>query len=274
MILHAPQRHQKVMNPTIDPLPIDQTRNDHGVIGRLPQRPRPELGTCQRWRMNDPLPSLGPAVYLLQKRGRRLQRANVAPVPQFRLGVAPDHLEVATEGEPERLLLGVAEGEDVGHEHDPVEGCGEGVVGEGGDEGLEFFGGRDFSLQGRWPGVGADAGGAAELDQSHELGEGAGVSLGSVEVVVVVVGEDAGRVADDEGFEAAAPVGEGGGTAVEEVGDAEGGEGGGGAFGGQVGVDGLGRGGVWMAGVGVGRGGGAHGGELFWTHTLGKILFR
>lgn len=184
-------------------------------------------------------------------------------MPQFRLGVTPDHLEVATEGQPAGLLLGIAEGEDVGHEHDPVEGGGEGVVGEGGDEGLEFFGGRDFSFQGRWAWVGADAGGAAEFDESDELGEGAGMSLGSVEVVVVVVGEDAGSVADDEGFEAAAPGGEGGGSAIEEVCDAEGGEGGGGAFGGQVGVDGLGWAGGWMAGVGVRRGGGAHGGSIW-----------
>lgn len=54
--------------------------------------------------------------------------------------------------------------------------------------------------------------------------------LGPVDVIVGVIREDAGGIADDPRFETTASVGVGG-AAVDEVGDAEGREGGGSAFG-------------------------------------------
>lgn len=58
--------------------------------------------------------------------------------------------------------------------------------------------------------------------------------LGPMDVIVGVVREDAGGIANDPGFETTSSICVGGAT-VDEVGDAEGSEGGGPAFGGEVG---------------------------------------
>ena len=124
------------MNASVLPVAVDELRNDHGMVGRPTQRARPEFTRRQGRRIDDPRPSLITALALGEEGGRGFQGSDVGPMPQLRLGIAADHLPIATQRQPLGLLLVVAEAANVGDEHHPVQGGGD-VVGDRGHEGGE-----------------------------------------------------------------------------------------------------------------------------------------
>mmetsp|Transcript_9048 Transcript_9048/g.22013 ORF Transcript_9048/g.22013 Transcript_9048/m.22013 type:complete len:563 (+) Transcript_9048:3-1691(+) len=198
VVLHGSERHQKVVDPVAFSLAIDQLGNHHGVIGGFPQRPRPKFAAGEGGAIDDPGSSFLSSLGFGEKGGGGFQRANVGPVPQLGLGVAADHFPVSTEWQPAGLLLLVAEADDVGHKHDPVQ------------RQRNIIGHR-FQNRLKVPALGdapvafvPDSQLAADLDQPHTLGHAPLVLLGPVEVVVVLVRKDPRRVVRNHFLQVAA----------------------------------------------------------------------
>ena len=77
MVLHATQRHQKVVDTPILALSVNQTRHNHGMVACTTQGTGPKLGGRQSWRVNDEGASLASAVGFAPECRCRFEGANI-----------------------------------------------------------------------------------------------------------------------------------------------------------------------------------------------------
>mmetsp|Transcript_1427 Transcript_1427/g.3518 ORF Transcript_1427/g.3518 Transcript_1427/m.3518 type:complete len:252 (-) Transcript_1427:56-811(-) len=199
MVLHAAELDEEVVDAAINTVSVDQSCNDHGMVGGAAQRAGPKFGAGDGRRVDHPAPTRLAALGFGQEGGRRLQRAHVASMPEFRLRVATDHLPITNERQPFGLLLIIAQGHDVGNEHHPVQG-GWQILPQCLQQDRKVLAHDDLTVA-----FVADSELAAHLDKPHVLGHGTDVTFRAVQVVDVIVAEDAGRIGGDHFLQESSP---------------------------------------------------------------------
>ena len=127
VVLVPPDLHHERVGPAVDTV-RDQPRHHHRVRGRLTHAARPPLCGGERRGMDHELFLFGVV------RRRRLQAADVRPVPELRLRVGSDDLQLDAHGQPVFFLLVVALALDRGYEHAEVEVQAAGFVDELSDD--------------------------------------------------------------------------------------------------------------------------------------------
>mmetsp|Transcript_22243 Transcript_22243/g.65903 ORF Transcript_22243/g.65903 Transcript_22243/m.65903 type:complete len:462 (+) Transcript_22243:552-1937(+) len=165
VIVDGTEGDDEIVHSAMLPVAVDELSDDHGVIGRPSQRPRPEFGRRQRGGMYDPAAPFESALALGEEGGGRLQPSHVRSVTQLGLGVASDDAPIAAQGEPIVLLLVIAKAQQVWDEHNPVKSGGE-VVGQSREQSPPVFAPGDIAVASCFF---ADANLAAELHQADML---------------------------------------------------------------------------------------------------------